>query len=238
MIIDNNRIEELKKLEYSIDYKFNDINLLNLSLIHTSFTNEHSNLRGKSNQRLEFLGDAVLELVFTEILYKHFKNEDEGKLTKIRASLVSENGFSNLSDIFHLSDYLLLGKGEDKTGGRAKKSIKSDVLEALCGAMYLDSGYDQVYSFIYKNIYETIIEYENTKFDIYDYKTRIQEHLHKTRNTDTKYVLVKEDGPSHEKVFYINLYNGKNLIGEGKGKSKKEAEQMAAKDALMRLGLT
>lgn len=232
MLIDANRKESLDQLQKDLGYRFKDVNLLNLSLVHTSYTNEHSNLKGKSNERLEFLGDAVLELVFTEILYKTFKIKDEGYLTKLRANLVCEESFSEFSNKYNLSKYILLGKGEEKSGGREKDSIKADAFEALHGALYLDSGYELVYTFIYEIVKDKIEKLKEDNNTVNDYKTRLQEHLHKYKNINYHYELVKEEGPSHAKVFYINLYKNKELIGEGVGKNKKEAEQMAAKSAL------
>lgn len=231
----NNFSANFKELEEAIGYKFNNQSLLELSLVHTSYSNEHVFTKGKNNQRLEFLGDAVLELVYTEILYKTFSIKDEGYLTKLRANLVCEEGFSELSDQINLSKYILLGKGEEKTDGRNKPSIKSDAFEALNGALYLDGGFDAVYNFIYPLIKDKITDVKEHKENVSDYKSMLQEHLHKKKNINCHYELDKEEGPAHDKTFYIKVYQGLKLLGEGEGKNKKLAEQMAAKDALEKL---
>lgn len=239
MEILQSRLEELNNLEKAINYEFKNKNLLNLSLIHTSYANENTSTKWKNNQRLEFLGDAVLELVYTEILYKEFSIKDEGYLTKLRASLVCEEGFAELADCINLSKYLLLGKGEEKTNGRNKPSIKSDAFEALNGALYLDGGYLVVHKFIYEIIRERVQEIKAQKDEesVNNYKSMLQEHLHKAKNTNYKYELEKEEGPSHDKTFYMNVYHGRKLLGSGKGRNKKLAEQMAAKNALENLRL-
>lgn len=235
MQIDNNRLIELSKLESSINYEFKDKNLLNNAFIHSSYTNEHTYLQGKNNERLEFLGDAVLELVFSEIIYKHFKTFDEGVLTKIRASLVCEKSFSELSDKINLSNYLLLGKGEEKTGGRDKDSIKADVFEAFNGALYIDTDYTFVYNFIYDLVKDKLSHIDKVRGDVNDFKSMLQEYLHKYKNINCTYEMIKEEGLSHCKKFYINVKAGNKVLGSGKGKNKKIAEQMAAKDALEKM---
>lgn len=235
MIIDDKRLEELSELESSINYTFKDKNILNHAFIHTSYTNENNELRGKSNQRLEFLGDAVLELVFSEIIFKYYKKCDEGFLTKLRANLVCEKSFAELADKINLSKYLLLGNGEEKTGGRNKPSIKADAFEAFNGALYIDSSYEFVYNFISDLIEDKLINMDNKIEHVNDFKSLLQEHLHKYKNINCKYVLVKEEGLSHCKKFYIDVKVGNKVIGSGEGKNKKIAEQMAAKNALEKL---
>ncbi|MFM1514967.1 ribonuclease III [Helcococcus ovis] len=231
------RIAKLDKLEKKINYKFNDINLLNLAFIHTSYTNEHPNYKNKSNERLEFLGDAVCELAFSEILYKNFKPKQEGFLTKVRANLVCEKSFSEFADQLGLAEFLLLGKGEEKTGGREKPSIKSDAFEAVMGALYLDGGYDVVFDLIYNLIIDKVKELKIQKESVNDYKSMLQEYLHKKNKSNIVYRLVNEIGPSHDKLFYFELYIEDKMISEGKGKNKKIAEQMAAKTALEKIGV-
>lgn len=235
MIIDNDRELALKEFQEKILYKYKNIDLLNLAFIHSSYTNEHPSLKGKSNERLEFLGDAVLEMVFSEILFKNFLPKQEGYLTKLRANLVCEASFAEFSDKINLSKYLLLGKGEEKTGGRDKASLKADAFEAFNGSLYLDAGYDKVYNFIYDLIKEKIFEVKENLENVNDYKSMLQEHLHKYKNINLVYKLVKEEGPSHDKTFFMEVYHGKKLIGAGNGKNKKIAEQNAAKNALEKL---
>lgn len=230
---DNVRFIDLDKLQENIKYKFKNLELLKLAFIHTSYSNENLSIKGKNNERLEFLGDAVLELVFSEIIYKNFSLCTEGKLTKIRSNLVCENSFSRMADKLDLPKYLLLGKGEEKTGGREKPSIKADLFEAFNGALYLDSDYQTVYEFIYDLIKELIDEIKDKKNDdISDYKTQLQEYLHKRKNVNCVYELCKEVGPSHDKIFYVNVKISNKIIGFGTGKSKKLAEQSAAQNAL------
>lgn len=235
--MNEDRIAKLNKLEKKLNYKFNDINLLNLAFIHTSYTNEHSDFKNKSNERLEFLGDAVCELAFSEILFKNFKPKQEGFLTKVRANLVCEKSFSELADHLELSEFLLLGKGEEKTGGRDKPSIKSDAFEAVMGALYLDGGYDVVFNFIYNLIIDKVKELKIQKESVNDYKSMLQEYLHKKNKSNITYKLVNEIGPSHNKLFYFEFYIDDKKISEGNGKNKKIAEQMAAKNALEKLGV-
>lgn len=235
MLLDENRLKELNILEKVINYEFKNKKLLNSAFIHTSYTNENPSLLGKSNERLEFLGDAVLEIVFSEILFKNFLKKDEGFLTKLRANLVCEPSFSALADEIDLSNYLLLGKGEEKTGGRDKTSLKADAFEAFNGALYLDGGYEQVYSFIYDLIIDKLENSNIIRESLNDYKSMLQEYLHKHKNINCTYVLTKEQGPSHDKEFFMDAYIGDRRIGSGKGRNKKLAEQMAAKDALENL---
>lgn len=237
MILLQDRIDELKKLEESINYSFKDKSLLNSAFIHTSYTNENTHLKGKSNERLEFLGDAVLETVYSEILYKKLTDQNEGYLTKLRSQLVCEASFSEFSDKLNLASYLLLGKGEEKTGGRSKNSIKADVFEAFIGALYLDAGYQVVYTFIYEQVKDTVSHAKTSKRQVNDYKSMLQEYLHKYKNVNCQYKLTCETGPAHNKVFCMDVYKDSKKIGSGKGRNKKLAEQMAAKNALENLGL-
>ncbi|MGF0039276.1 ribonuclease III [Peptoniphilaceae bacterium SGI.131] len=237
MFMDETRSLALCELEKNIGYEFRDKDLLNLALVHSSYSNEHSRLRGRHNERLEFLGDAVMELVFTEKIYRDKKFEDEGFLTKMRAKLVCEKSFAHLADKLGLASLLLLGKGEEKTGGRNKNSIKADAMEALAGAIYLDGGLEAIASFIdreYKFLLDSLKD--NTESFV-DYKTILQEYFHKKNYSEFKYILCKEEGPAHDKVFYMDVYLNSRSVGKGRGKNKKEAEQMASRDALIRYGV-
>lgn len=236
-MIDSERIESLSILENKINYIFNDKNLLNNAFVHKSYTNENSSLRGKSNERLEFLGDAVLELVYTKILYSRYKNKDEGYLTKLRANLVCEKSFSEIADILELPNYLLLGKGEELTGGREKPSIKADLFEAFIGALYQDAGFDFIYNFILGQISDRLDEIGSNGNSITDYKSYLQELIHKKYNVNCIYVLSNESGPSHDKEFIVDVFVEERKIGSGIGKNKKQAQQMAAKDALVNLNV-
>lgn len=234
-MIDSERIENLSKLENKINYQFKDKNLLNNAFVHKSYTNENTSLRGKSNERLEFLGDAVLELVYTKIIYSKFKHQDEGYLTKLRANLVCEQSFSELADKLELPLYLLLGKGEESTSGRDKPSIKADLFEAFIGALYQEAGFDFIYDFIKDKIALKLDEVMNNRNFITDYKSYLQELIHKKKNVNCIYILKDEKGPSHDKEFFVEVFVEDRKIGSGIGKNKKQAQQMAAKDALEKL---
>lgn len=230
-------IKDIEQLQIKLDYFFKDKSLLTQALVHSSYSNENINYKNKHNERLEFLGDAVLELVFSEILFKKYSHIDEGALTKYRAKLVCENSFAILAEHFLIPNNLILGKGEEATGGRNKNSLKADAFEAMCGAIYLDGGLDEVKRLINANLDLILTELEEHKDSFINYKSRLQEYLHKKKKTEFKYILCKEDGKSHEKTFYMDVYLNSKLIGQGFGKSKKLAEQMAAKDALKRFGV-
>lgn len=230
-------IKDIEQLQIKLDYFFKDKSLLTQALVHSSYSNENINYKNKHNERLEFLGDAVLELVFSEILFKKYSHIDEGTLTKYRAKLVCENSFAILAEHFLIPNNLILGKGEEATGGRNKNSLKADAFEAMCGAIYLDGGLDEVKRLINANLDLILTELEEHKDSFINYKSRLQEYLHKKKKTEFKYILCKEDGKSHEKTFYMDVYLNSKLIGQGFGKSKKIAEQMAAKDALKRFGV-
>lgn len=210
--------------------------LLDQALVHSSYSNENSSYKNKHNERLEFLGDAALELVFSELLFKTYTHKDEGFLTKVRAKLVCEQSFAKLSDNMGFPGYLLLGKGEESTGGRDKASIKADAFEAVCGAIYMDGGYEPVYDFI-KSIFNSMTKDLNDSSEVFvDYKSILQEYLHKRGKTEFKYILYKEEGLAHKKTFYMDVYLYSKQIGRGVGSNKKNAEQMAARDALLKFG--
>lgn len=236
-MITESRILELVEFEKNIDYEFKNKSLLSQAFTHSSYSNENQTYKNLHNERLEFLGDAVLELVFSKILYYKYKNRDEGFLTKRRSKLVCEKSFAYLADKFEISKYLLLGKGEDKTGGREKYSIKADALEAMCGAMYIDGGFDFVFNFINKNFKDLEYNISKEEEDFFDYKSILQEYIHRNKKGEFKYILSKDEGPAHSKTFYMDVYLNSKLIGTGIGKNKKDAEQHAAKEALRRFGV-
>ena len=189
MNIIENRYKKMEVLEADINHKFSDKKLMDSAFIHTSYTNEHSSYKGKSNERLEFLGDAVLEIIYSEILFKRFPHKDEGYLTKLRSNMVCEEAFACLADKLSLPKFLLLGRGEEKTGGREKNSLKADLFEAFCGAFYLDAGYSKVYNFIYGLIKDRLESDKNYTKLVNDYKSMLQEHLHKYKNINSSYKL-------------------------------------------------
>lgn len=233
--MDKDRFEDLKNLEEIISYAFNDINLLDNALTHRSYANEKQEIPCKDNERLEFLGDAVLELCISEILMEKFPDCDEGQLSKLRASLVNEKPLSELAKKCHIGDFLLLGRGEESSGGRTKSSILSDTFEAVIAAIYLDSGYKKSYKYI-KDLFRPLIESESDKTIYRDYKTRIQEISQNRFKVIPKYSLISESGPDHDKIFQIKLSISDITSTIGTGKNKKEAEQQAAKKAIEELG--
>lgn len=236
MILDNERLIELSEFEKKIGYEFKNKSLLSQAFVHKSYSNENNSYKNKNNERLEFLGDAVLELVFSKILYKKYKNSDEGFLTKKRSQLVCEKSFSKLSESLGIPDLLWLGKGEEKTGGRHKESIMADSLESFCGALYIDSGFEEVFNFIFirfEELENNIVESQN---NFLDYKTLFQEYIHKNKKGEFKYILNNYKGPAHDRTFYMDVYLNSKFIGTGEGKNKKDAEQKAAKSALINLG--
>lgn len=223
--------KKLQKLEDIIGYSFKNKDLLKLAMTHSSYANEHNNSKLENNERLEFLGDAVLELTVSSFLYNEYKNVNEGELTKTRASMVCEPTLFLCAQDIKLSDYILLGKGEEATGGRKRPSIVSDAMEALIGAIYLDSGIDSAKEFITKFILKDI---ENKKL-FYDSKTILQEITQGKHMGDISYELISEEGPDHNKIFNVALKIGDKIVEKGCGKTKKAAEQEAAYKTILKL---
>lgn len=227
--IDINAIREFQKI---IGYNYNNESLLIEALTHSSFANESKKNR-KNNERLEFLGDSVLSLVVSKHLFKHYKHLPEGELTKIRASLVCEKALFEFAKTIHLGEYILLGKGEEHTGGRERPSIVSDAFEAVIASMYLDGGFEPVEKYILGFVPKDI---KSNPVVFNDFKTVLQEVIQKNPEERVEYVLVEENGPEHSKAFVVNVCLNSNVIGTGCAKSKKEAEQLAAKEALHLMG--
>jgi len=223
--------QSLKELQNRIGYHFNNQELLKSAMMHSSYTNEKRFPKYKCNERLEFLGDAVLELVISDYLYKK-REVDEGKMTKLRASYVCENALYEYSRDLNLSDYIKVGHGEEADGGRFKKVIQADIFEALMGAIYLDLGFDIVKKVIL-SIIVPYIEDPNISF-FKDYKSVLQEYV-QTEQRGLVYELENEEGPSHNKTFTIVVRIDNIIYGRGSAPSKKEAEQEAAKNALEKL---
>ncbi|AIS52556.1 ribonuclease 3 [Thermoanaerobacter kivui] len=229
------RRESFNELEERINYTFKDKNLIKEALTHSSWANEGKNNK-ISNERLEFLGDAVLSLVISEYLYKKRKDLEEGSLSKYRAEIVCEPSLARCAREIGLGTFLRVGKGEELTGGRERDSILADAMEALLAAIYLDAGLDTVRKIIL-DLFKDIIE-EVLKGLIYrDYKTKLQEVVQSMGIGKITYELVKEVGPDHNKTFVMQVRIGDVVLGEGYGKSKKEAEQAAAMEALNKLGI-
>ena len=216
-----------------LNYKFNDKALFELALTHSSFCNENN--LGASNQRLEFLGDAVLELVTSDILYHKYPSLAEGHLTKLRAATVYEPSLCAIAKEIGLDKAILLGNGEELSGGRERDSIIADALEALIGAIYLDGGFEAAYGFIAANFADRLESNVQRGFEA-DYKSRLQEIVQKASKNTVSYRIVAEEGPCHDKLFTAEVVSGDEVVGRGIGRSKKDAEQQAASEALRRMG--
>ena len=223
--------ENLHDLEKKIGYQFQDFSLLLRAMMHSSYTNEKHLPKYQCNERLEFLGDAVLEVVSSEFLFLENPKVSEGELTKTRASMVCEPSLAFCAREINLGSYLLLGKGEEATGGRLRDSITSDAMEALIGAIYLDGGFANAKEFIHKFV---LSDLENKKL-FFDSKTILQEIVQSDINREISYQLVKEEGPDHNKVFIVEVHIGTESYGTGQGRTKKAAEQQAAYQAILRL---
>ncbi len=220
---------DFSKFEKEIGVSFNDKGLLRNAFVHRSYVNENKEL--SHNERLEFLGDAVLELVVTEYLFSTYAKKAEGELTSIRAALVNTITLSNMAEKLHMSDYLLLSRGEARDTGRARLFILANTFEALIGALHLDQGYDVAKGFIAKYIFPLAKEIVEKKLWI-DSKSFFQEKSQEHFGETPTYKVVNEQGPDHERHFLIGVYINEELIAEGEGQSKQEAEQDAARSAL------
>ena len=226
-----NNIDKLVDLEKKIQYKFQNFGLLEMAMRHSSYANEHHMERLECNERLEFLGDAVLEVVSSEFLYKTFPRLPEGEMTKKRASLVCEPALAFCARDLDLGEYLLLGKGEDATGGRKRESVTSDAMEALIGAIYLDGGFANAKEFIHRFILKDL---ENKKL-FFDSKTILQEIVQANFKEVISYHLIGEEGPDHNKIFRVAVHIGEEEYGVGEGRTKKAAEQEAAYISILKL---
>lgn len=224
----------MNRLEENLKYKFNDVGLLKNALTHSSYANE---CQGglSSNERLEFLGDSVLSIVVSRFLYETYPKMPEGQLTKLRASLVCEKALYGFSKELQVGDFLLLGKGEEQTGGRNRVSILADAFEAVLAAMYLDGGYEVAKAHVLRFVTNELKNREDDDFK--DYKTSLQEIVQRNPEERLFYVLIAESGPDHDKKFTVEVHLNSNVIGTGVGKSKKQAEQNAAKQALDLMGI-
>lgn len=220
-----------REFEKKIGYQFQDQKLLTQALTHSSYANERHIGKHADNERLEFLGDAVLEIVSSEFLFHKYPNHPEGELTRLRASMVCEPTLAFCTRELELGKYLLLGKGEEQTGGRERKSILSDALEAVIGAIYLDGGFANAKEFIHKFV---LNDMENKKL-FYDSKTILQELVQANFTEAVSYRLLAEEGPDHDKTFVSAVYIGEKEYGRGRGRTKKSAEQEAAYQTILLL---
>lgn len=224
-----NRIDVLLELEVKLSVTFKDKDILDIALTHSSFANQKKNI--KYNERLEFLGDSVLQLCITDYLFKNLKEEYEGEMTKYRALIVCENSLFEVAQKWDLGKYIKMSKGEELTGGRNRTSILADCVEAIIAAIYVDGGYEIVKLFIL-SFFETIISKATKKEILFDFKTKLQELFQHNGDTNISYVLLRFEGPPHRRKFFTNVLIGNSIKGTGVGFSKKESEQNAAKAAL------
>lgn len=222
------------ELEDKIGYHFNNRDLLTVALTHSSYANERKSQHIKYNERLEFLGDAVLSIVVSDYIFKHCPDLPEGELTKLRASLVCEKTLFDFARQINLGKYLYLSKGERNNGGANRPSIVSDAFEALIAAIYIDGGIEAAAKHILNFVIPAIKG--SQKKSVKDYKTTLQEIIQQNPGERLEYVLVSENGPDHNKHFVFEVHLNSNVIGRGGGKSKKEAEQQAAREALELMG--
>lgn len=221
----------LNGLEEKIGYYFKDMSLLRQALTHSSYTNEQKINKAKHYERLEFLGDAVLELVSSEFLFHENPDMPEGNLSKMRASMVCEPSLAFCAGDLELGQYMRLGKGEESTGGRKRDSITSDAMEAVIGAIYLDGGMEPAKAFIHRFILSDLED----KVLFYDSKSNLQEVIQGVLKKDFHYELLEESGPEHDKTFVVDVVMEQERLGRGSGRTKKAAEQQAAYRALLRL---
>lgn len=220
-------------MEEALFHSFRSPLLLIEALTHPSFTNENPQVK-ESNQRLEFLGDAVVGLVVSQHLYQAFPDWPEGELTKLRAAVVCEPTLARRSRALGVGTWLRLGRGESATGGRERDSILADAFEALAGAVYLDAGLEAVHRFVLRELEPEVASARAGRHRL-DYKTRLQEHLQRHSPDYPTYRLLSEEGPDHQKRFLVAVVHKEKVMGQGWGRSKKEAEQEAAREALVSL---
>jgi len=227
--------KEFSGFEQLIGIEFKNKDLLKQAFTHRSFLNEHKSLKGKHNERLEFLGDAVLELVITHYLYNEYPEKNEGDLTSIRSALVNATTCAEVAKKINVNDYLLLSKGEAKDIGRARQYILANAMEAIIGAIYLDQGYEKVEKFILENIAPLTVQIVEEELWI-DAKSKFQEKSQDIVSVTPSYKTMKEEGPDHDKKFTVGVFLADELIAEGEGESKQDAEQSAARNALKTKG--
>ena len=228
-VVSSKRRNELRLFEKQASLRFKRLDLLNLAFIHRSYANEYSQ-KIENNEKLEFLGDSVLGMVTADYLFNLLPDKTEGYLAKVKSFVVSEESLDFIARSISVDKYLLIGKGEENSGGRNKKAILADCMEAIIGAYYLDTGYKEVSKFVLSFLapeINKVLEDRHKK----DYKTMLQEFVQKTYHIYPKYSLVKKSGPDHDKTFWIEVSVNDKIFGPGQGKNKKEAEQIAASEA-------
>ena len=224
------RTEDLRVLEERLGHVFHDRTLLETALTHSSYANENRSRSAECNERLEFLGDSVLGVTVADFLYRHYGSMPEGRMTRLRSELVCEQSLHRVAQKLELGGFLRLGKGEEHNGGRNRPSILADAVEALIAAMYLDGGMSTASAFIHSRLLSELGAAEPAFFT--DFKTGLQELVQRRSGQVLTYELVGEDGPDHDKIFSVQVLLNGVPVGTGSGRTKKEAEQAAAKNAL------
>lgn len=227
---------DLQELERRLGLSFRNKKLLKQAFTHTSYVNEHPKEGIGHNERLEFLGDAVLQLTVSDYLYHTYPDRPEGELTRLRAAIVCEPSFVRFAEQLDFGSFLRLGKGEDQTGGRTRPAILADSFESFVAALYLDQGVEAVRSFLKEHVVPHLPNFEKRR--IIDYKSQLQEHIQQQGPVSLQYRIVQEQGPAHDREFVAEVRIGDRLLGTGEGRSKKEAEQQAAAQALSRLNIS
>lgn len=225
---------DIKQVENALRVKFKDHSYIKIALTHSSYAKQFKD--GCYNERLEFLGDSVLQLCITEYLFTNYKKKAEGELTKLRSLIVCENSLYSVAQNLGLSKFIRMSKGEELTGGRERKSIQADAVEAVIAAIYIDRGIEEANKFILRE-FKSIIDRAIKNKIILDFKTKLQEYLQEGGEIEIVYDLVKFEGPPHRRTFYVNVLVKGKIMGSGTGFSKKEAEQNAAKQALVTMGV-
>lgn len=233
-MLDKRRITALAMLCSKCEIEFSNLELLHQALIHTSYVNESKKCPYGDNERLEFLGDAVLDVVISEYLFRNFPHLPEGELTKARANLVCEQTLALQASKLGLGEHLMLGRGEETSGGRERSSILADVFEAIIGAVYIDGGFAAAANFIHKQFAVQLREINSGQYN-HDYKTLLQETVQRNADSKIQYEVIAAQGPDHDKFFEVAVLINGNSRGIGTGKTKKEAEQHAAKQALEKM---
>ncbi len=235
MAVENLKEDVLDALQKKMHVRFRNSALLELALTHSSYVHEHKLPIEQSNERLEFLGDAVLGLCIAEILVREFPNEPEGILSKRRAALVNQKQLARLASTVELGSALRLGRGEEKTGGREKASLLGDAFEAVIGALYLDQGLEAAQKYI-ERLFNPLVPESKKVETSQDYKTKLQEFYQRKFRRSPRYTVIRETGPDHSKTFEVRIEFAGRVLGNGKGRSKREAEQDAAKNAVQKIG--
>ncbi|MFZ5352600.1 MAG: ribonuclease III [Bacillota bacterium] len=233
--INSKRASQLKQVQEKIGYSFKDLSLLNTALTHSSYSGSKTE-ELEHNERLEFLGDSILNMTISLYLYKKCKDMPEGMLTRTRAAIVCEQSLHAASESINIGEYLLMSRGEENTGGRKRASILADAFEALIAAVFIDGGINKARAFVIDALKDTIEASISNKV-ITDYKSFLQEHVQKYSLGKLIYQLLDEKGPDHDKIFEMALYLDEKLLGSGSGRSKKDAQQAAAKAAIENLGI-